>query len=94
MGSQSKGHGLVLLTCALNVGVSSKASGVWAPVEDHKFFLGGESLAQESLEQGAGTDSSVWQATKGFPARPWPSGCWGPHQPHTSPSRPLHAQGD
>lgn len=41
MGSQSKGHGLVLLTCALNVGVSSKASGVWAPVEDHKVFFGG-----------------------------------------------------
>lgn len=44
MGSQSKCHSLALLTCALNVGISSKAScmarstGIWARVEDHRFF--------------------------------------------------------
>lgn len=73
LGSQSRGHGLALLTCVLNVGVSSDPGWVGEPgfgpvVEDHQFF-GGESPAQEALEQSlgwrrAGTDSSVWQASR------------------------------
>lgn len=60
MGSQSRGHGLALLTCALNFGVSSEApwvgrsTGVRAHVEDHQFCGGKSSTGSLGATTGMG----------------------------------------